>query len=206
VAGVILTGLLDDGTAGLAAIKQAGGVAIVQDPRDAEEPSMPRSALRYVEIDYCVKVAEMPALLSDLARTGVEAKSGPEKIMLEDAEIEVDIAANERTRSSEVAKLGAPSIFTCPECRGTLLKIRDGKPPRFRCHTGHAYTLAALETSMSEKIEASLWNAIRALEEYAMILTESADKAKDGEAAAQRAEAERARLRATKVREALHNP
>jgi two-component system chemotaxis response regulator CheB len=134
VAGVILTGLLDDGTAGLAAIKQAGGIAIVQDPREAEEPSMPRSALRYVEIDYCVKVAEMPALLSELAITGVEAISGPEKIMPEDAEIEVGIAANERRRPSEVAKLGAPSVFTCPECHGTLLKIRDGKPPRFRCH------------------------------------------------------------------------
>jgi two-component system, chemotaxis family, protein-glutamate methylesterase/glutaminase len=206
VAGVILTGLLDDGTAGLAAIKQAGGVAIVQDPRDAEEPSMPSSALRYVEIDYYVKVAEMPALLSDLARTGVEAKSGSEKVMPEDAEFEVGIAANEKTRPSEVAKLGAPSIFTCPECHGTLLKMRNGKPPRFRCHTGHAYTMAALEASMSENIEASLWDAIRVLEEYAMLLTEAADKAEDGEAAAKLAEAEHARLRARKVRDALHNP
>jgi two-component system chemotaxis response regulator CheB len=170
VAGVILTGLLEDGTSGLAAIKQAGGVAIVQDPREAEEPSMPKSALHYVEIDYCVKVAEMPALLSDLARTGVEAKSRPEGAMSNDVEIEADIAANEMARPSEVMKLGAPSVFTCPECHGTLLKMRDGKPPRFRCHTGHAYTMAALEASMSETIEASLWAAIRALEEYAMIL------------------------------------
>jgi two-component system chemotaxis response regulator CheB len=148
----------------------------------------------------------MPALLSDLARIGVEAKSRPEGAMSNDVEIEVDIAANEMARPSEVAKLGAPSVFTCPECHGTLLKMRIGKPPRFRCHTGHAYTMAALEASMPENIEASLWAAIRALEEYAMILTERADKAEDGEAAAQRAEAEHARLRARKVRDALHNP
>jgi hypothetical protein len=59
---------------------------------------------------------------------------------------------------------------------------------------------------MSETIEASLWDAIRALEEYAMVLTGRANESEDGEAAAKLAEAERARLRATKVREALHNP
>jgi two-component system, chemotaxis family, protein-glutamate methylesterase/glutaminase len=109
----------------------------------------------------------MPALLSDLARTGVEAKSRPEGAMSKDVEIEADIAADQMPRLSEVMKLGDPSVFTCPECHGALLKMRNGKPPRYRCHTGHAYTMAALEASMPENIEASLWAAIRALEEYA---------------------------------------
>ena len=200
---MILTGLLDDGTAGLAAVKQAGGVAIVQDPAEAEAPSMPKSALRYVEVDYCSKVADIPALLLTLARMSGELKTTPEQPMTDDLEMEVDIASNERGRPAEVTKLGDPSIFACPECHGTLIKLHEGKPPRFRCHTGHAYTMAALKASMSENIEASLWNSIRALEEHALLLTEAAGKAGNEEATEHLAEADLARQRAKTVREAL---
>jgi two-component system, chemotaxis family, protein-glutamate methylesterase/glutaminase len=67
VIGVVLTGFLQDGTAGLAAIKRAGGVAIVQDPVDAEFPGMPASAMAGAPIDYCAPLSEIPALLADLA-------------------------------------------------------------------------------------------------------------------------------------------
>lgn len=67
VVGVVLTGTLYDGSAGLKAIKQHGGVAIVQDPKDAMFPSMPESALRATDVDHCVPLRDIPRVLRELA-------------------------------------------------------------------------------------------------------------------------------------------
>lgn len=68
VIGVVLTGRLDDGSAGLRAIKDCGGTAVVQDPLDAHTPDMPRNALAHVKADYVVPLAALGPLLYELAR------------------------------------------------------------------------------------------------------------------------------------------
>ena len=66
VIGIVLTGMLDDGTAGLIAIKKCGGVAVVQDPREAAYSGMPISALDHADVDFCVSLAEMGSLAATL--------------------------------------------------------------------------------------------------------------------------------------------
>ncbi|MGA7328716.1 MAG: chemotaxis protein CheB [Rhodomicrobium sp.] len=204
-AGVILTGYLDDGTAGLFALKERGGLAIIQDPKDAEIPAMPRNALRYVKADYCLKLKEIPMVLADLAKASEEAevKTKPDKAMSKDLELEVAIASNERARLSEVRKLGSPSLYVCPECQGTLSRMHDAHPPRFRCHTGHAYSIGSLESEMTNHIEASLWNAIRSLEEFAILLKERSGEERDGEGEKERIKADGAIQKAQALRQLL---
>jgi two-component system chemotaxis response regulator CheB len=182
VIGVILTGGLDDGTAGLAAVKQLGGTAVVQDPNDAMYPSMPRNALEHVRVDHCVPLAEIAPLLVHLTREVVEEKGRitvPEEIR-----IEVDIAKEDNALEAGVMKLGEPSIYACPECHGVLLQVKNKADAqgrvRFRCHTGHAYSIESLLSDMQERTEESLWSAIRAIEEHVLLLRHMADHLGDG--------------------------
>lgn len=172
VVGVILTGGLDDGTAGLWAVKQLGGTAIVQDPAEALVDSMPRSAIKNVKVDYVVSLNEIPALLERLVSTPVE-KEGRYAVP-EDLNIEVDIAKEKPPVNSGIFKLGGPSTFACPECHGVLLQLKDGDRTRFRCHTGHAYSVDNLLADLKESIGDSLWNAVRAIEEEVMLLNHMA--------------------------------
>ncbi|HVL07646.1 MAG TPA: chemotaxis protein CheB [Burkholderiaceae bacterium] len=166
--GVILTGGLDDGTAGLWTIKQLGGTAIVQDPADAFMDSMPRNALQYVRVDYCVPLSQMASLLVRLVNEQDDAR---EAIMVPDeVKIEVDIAKEDRALHAGVLTLGEPSNYTCPECHGVLLQLKEGGRIRFRCHTGHAYAAESLLAEISTAIEDSLWNAVRTIEESGMLL------------------------------------
>jgi two-component system chemotaxis response regulator CheB len=205
--GIVLTGGLDDGTAGLWAIKQAGGLAIVQDPAEAEAPSMPRSALRHVSVDYCLGIDAIAALLPKLAAEPYQVQPTAEGMlaMSKDVAIEVRVAADERNREGGIIDLGTPSLFTCPECHGSLLEVRDAVPPRFRCHTGHAFTAVSLEAELSGNIEMTAWNTVRALEEHAMLLNEMAGQPdpSDEEGVRLRAKAERALKQAARVRQAL---
>ena len=165
--GIILTGSLDDGTAGLLTIKQLGGVAIVQDPAEAMFPSMPLSALRHVKVDHRVALAEIPPLLVRLTAgsAGVANFSSPESV-----EVEVEIAKEENALDAGLQGISEPSSFACPECQGVLLRITDERLIRFRCHTGHAYTADSLLAALSENVEAALWAAIRSLEETSMLV------------------------------------
>lgn len=175
VIGVILSGALDDGTAGLWTIKHRGGIAIVQNPLDAEVPSMPENAIREVEIDYCVPVSEMSDLLVRLSKEAVTESS---EVNMEDdkkTEIEIRIAAQDSAFESGVMKLGALSPFTCPDCHGVLSTLKDGKLMRFRCHTGHAFSADSLLTTVTENIEDSLYSAIRGVEESVILLNHLGD-------------------------------
>lgn len=178
VVGVILSGGLDDGTNGSWAVKRLGGTVIVQEPAEALAPSMPLSVLRHVRVDHVVKVADLGPLLTSLVATPADQPHGgpgvPEQIG-----IEVNIARENQAREAGVQKLGEPSIYACPECHGVLLQMKDGAPLRFRCHTGHAYTVESLLAEQSEGIEDSLWNAIRALEERVLLLRQAADHARE---------------------------
>ena len=166
--GIVLSGGLDDGTAGLCAIKQAGGLAIVQDPADAEASSMPRNALNHVAIDYCLTANEIGSMLPQLVR---EPPAGEKRIMSDETRMEVELAADERNRA-DIKKLGDPTTFTCPSCHGALLRVRDAIPTRFRCHTGHAFTALSLEDELQDKVENAAWSAVRTLQEHAMLLRE----------------------------------
>lgn len=172
VIGVVLSGALDDGTAGLWTIKHRGGTAIVQEPADAEFSSMPESALRQVDVDYSVPVSEMGALLTRL--TGEQTLEAREISMDENkkTEMEIRIAAEESAFEVGVMKLGEISPFTCPDCHGVLIKIKDGKINRFRCHTGHAFSADTLLANITERIEDSMWGAMREMEESIMLLRE----------------------------------
>jgi two-component system chemotaxis response regulator CheB len=148
--GVVLTGYLDDGTAGLQAVKLCGGAAIVQDPKEAVAPGMPLSALENAHVDFCLPLAEIgPQLARMIAAPAPPHANGHplEKVM----------------------QIGEASGLTCPDCHGALLRLRGSKPSRFRCHTGHAFTEQALLAGLAESTENMLWSAIRSLQEEAML-------------------------------------
>ena len=148
VVGVILTGSLDDGTAGLLAIKQRGGVAVVQDPRDAIYPSMPESALAHVKVDHCLPISRIGQLLVQLSHEGVMQENI--QPALEDMAREVRIAEMETNPLSEHEQVGNPSAYSCPECGGVLWEVDDGELTRFRCRTGHAFSTESMFAEQHE--------------------------------------------------------
>lgn len=177
VIGIILSGGLDDGTSGLWTVKENGGLAIVQDPVDAEFPSMPISALRAVDADYTLPVAEMGELLNHLT-TGKEIMEVPEVNVDEKSKmsVEVRIATGENPLALGFMELGDPSPIACPDCNGVLLKLKDGRQIRFRCHTGHAYSPDTLLAAITEQLEKALWNSVRIGDESLMLLSYTADE------------------------------
>jgi two-component system chemotaxis response regulator CheB len=168
--GVVLTGWLDDGTAGLQAIKACGGLAVVQSPEDAQVPSMPASALRYVAVDHSVPIASMAALLASLARAPPAAHAA--RARKDPLAHEHALALSQGNPMDHLQAIGKPSPFVCPECRGGLWLLEGEAPPRFRCHTGHAYTLRTLQHAQGEATDEALWGALRALQERQMLLHE----------------------------------
>jgi two-component system, chemotaxis family, protein-glutamate methylesterase/glutaminase len=174
VVGVVLTGALDDGTAGLWAIKDRGGIAVVQDPAEAEQPSMPSSALNNVQIDYCLPISEIPPLLVTLTQQTVEEAGPPVSKQLE---IETKIALGADSAELDVTQLGKISEFTCPDCHGSLTKINNGSLQRFRCHTGHSFSNSTLLAEVTDSVEQALWNTIRAVEERIRLLKNLAQNA-----------------------------
>src|SRR3954468_8984076 len=164
--GVVLTGSLDDGTAGLWAIKQLGGCAIVQDPAGAVCATMPESALRHVRVDHCVPLVDIAPLL---AAAVTETRDRGEFAVPDETRTEVDIAKERHPTDAGLQQIAEPSPYACPECHGVLLQLKGEGPTRFRCHTGHAYSIESLMAEVDEKIDESLWNAIRALEEAVLL-------------------------------------
>jgi two-component system chemotaxis response regulator CheB len=166
VIGIILTGLLDDGTAGMQAIKRCGGTCIVQDPREAEYPDMPQSVLDNTMVDYILPVAGMPEAIQNIIDnkilTGVEV---PEDIKLE-AAMEDRMA----TTIDDMTQLGNHSIYTCPDCGGGLWEIKDGEHTRYRCHIGHAFSENDLLRKQFESLNGTLWVALRVMEERRNLL------------------------------------
>ena len=174
VIGVLLTGRLDDGSAGLKAIKDCGGLAVVQDPADAEHPSMPASALRAVEVDRCVPLTELAPTLVRLVKEPMPAEqpSAEERDRLEH---EMTVFRGEGQPMEHLNAIGAPSTFACPDCDGVLWQLHGADPPRYRCHTGHAFSLRTLEETQAGAAEEALWGAIRALEQREALLRKLAE-------------------------------
>jgi two-component system chemotaxis response regulator CheB len=168
VIGLVLSGQLDDGTAGLWAVKDRGGLAIVQNPQDAVYPSMPLSAMRHVSVDYSLPVAEIAAVLKHL--TGQPAAEEEGYPVSKALEIETRIALEDPPLEAGLMQLGQLSPYTCPECHGVLLQLQDGGVARFRCHTGHAFSANSLLADVRASTERALWSTVRAIEESMLLL------------------------------------
>jgi two-component system chemotaxis response regulator CheB len=164
VIGVVLTGNLDDGTAGLLAIKRREGVALVQNPMDAMFSSMPASAVQNVAADEILKLDEVAAAI--VRYSAQEVPDGVEIAPTADDVKENGYSAFEMAMIENPEEHpGHPSGFGCPDCGGALWQIRDGDLVRFRCRVGHAWTSDGLVDRQDAALEAALWSALRALEE-----------------------------------------
>jgi two-component system chemotaxis response regulator CheB len=176
VIGVILTGLLDDGTAGLVAIKARGGLAAVQAPSDALYPDMPRNALRYVKADVCVPMVDMAGVLARLA----ERPAADDRDFPVPAGMEADVRVSE----GEIMPIDAtqqqegPSPVVCPECGGWMIARKEGSLLRFRCHTGHAFSPSSLIDGQSAEVERHMFSALRVLDEMYYIARELLERAR----------------------------
>lgn len=177
--GVVLTGARDDGTVGMRAIKQRGGVTVVQDPVEATFPSMPTSVMQDISVDYSLPLREIGPLLAKLTRQPAAEEGGypvPEEV-----EIETKIAGQEIDSGELIAsveRLGRVSKLTCPECHGALWEINDEDLLRFRCHVGHAFLAESLSDGQAERLEAALWSAVRALEEQMILAKRIVERAR----------------------------
>jgi two-component system chemotaxis response regulator CheB len=173
VISIVLSGSLDDGASGSYAVKERGGITVVQDPVDATYFDMPVNTMKAVQVDHILPVAEMGQLLVRLTSGDAGESEADEREVAPPSrqmEIEVAIARGENTFQDGAANLGEPSKYTCPECHGTLNQIKEGLMVRFRCHAGHAYSLDTLLSSVTLSVEDSMWNTIRVLEESALVL------------------------------------
>jgi two-component system, chemotaxis family, protein-glutamate methylesterase/glutaminase len=206
VIGIILSGALDDGTAGLWAVKENGGIAIVQAPQDAEVPSMPQNALNAVKVDFTLPVRDVPELLiklaAELVQSPTETESKNDKTALE-----IKIAMDEEQLEGSVMKYGTLSPYTCPDCHGVLTSLSEGNSIRFRCHTGHAFSAGSLLAAIGEGVEENLWSAVRNIRESALFLNHLGDhfaeKNQPKLAAMYFKKANEAQARAEKIREAI---
>jgi two-component system, chemotaxis family, protein-glutamate methylesterase/glutaminase len=190
--GVILTGLLDDGSIGLNSIKVHGGVAIVQDPTEAAASSMPQRALQNTKVDYCLPIAGIAQKLTELAKNG---GSSP-------APVETKKDNRPMTPEEMVAKNGPPIPYVCPECQGPLWEIGSGVK-EYRCHVGHVFTPEVLLQENENQLEQALWSAVRALEEQASLLDRIGSRNAAGDWRERSAEKAR---QAAALRELLQRP
>jgi two-component system, chemotaxis family, protein-glutamate methylesterase/glutaminase len=167
VIGVVLSGNLDDGTAGLAAVRRHGGVTVVQDPTDALYPGMPASAVEHVPVDHVLPLAALPALLLELVNEPVEAEDPVDDSQ---DEMETGIAELDPKAVQGDDRPGTPSAYSCPECHGVLWEIQgEGELVRFRCRVGHAYGAETLMAEQAGSVESALWTAMQVLKERAAL-------------------------------------
>jgi two-component system chemotaxis response regulator CheB len=173
VIGVVLTGTLDDGTMGLKAVKDAGGLTIVQDPNDALYPDMPRSAVQVVDPHYVLPLEDIRTLLPRLIEEPVK-----EKVMKGFKDRGMKPENKKIKPGREIRKdLGPPSMFVCPDCNGPLWEMRDGKAILFRCMVGHSFGPENLFAAQTDEVERALWTALRALEERVALQQRLAESA-----------------------------
>jgi two-component system, chemotaxis family, protein-glutamate methylesterase/glutaminase len=181
VVATVLSGADGDGTAGLRFVERCGGVTVVQDPEEALFARMPRNALEYVEVDYCLPLEEISTLLARLAgeapgEGGEEQGGFP---MSEEMELEQKVSELEPATFGGEERPGELSGLTCPDCSGPLFEVRDGELSRYRCRVGHAY--GGPENVLDEngdKLEDTLYFALNKLQENVAIAGRLAARAR----------------------------
>jgi two-component system, chemotaxis family, protein-glutamate methylesterase/glutaminase len=165
--GVVLSGALDDGAAGMVAVRQRGGVGVVQDPDDAMQTGMPTSAIQAASPEHVLPMTQIAGLLARLAGEQVpdEVFAAPTDLM----EVETAVAQFDMSHIEGDEHPGSPAGFSCPDCSGALWSIEEGGLLRFRCRVGHAWSAESLLAQQSEALEGALWMALRSLEEKAAL-------------------------------------
>jgi two-component system chemotaxis response regulator CheB len=205
--GVILSGTLSDGVAGMQAIKNAGGVAIVQEPVEALFPGLPLHAIEQVQVDYRLSLVEIASTIDRLAALPVREKGI--KPMVDENEIEASFVKQDMQTYTQGQDNGNRTVLTCPGCGGVIWELQEGELIRFRCHVGHAYSADSLLVEQGEALEGALWTAVRALEERAALLGRLATQAlaRDSQHTAGRfqKQAEEAERQADVIRRVLLN-
>jgi two-component system, chemotaxis family, protein-glutamate methylesterase/glutaminase len=166
VTAVVLSGTLDDGAAGLWAVKSTGGTTVVQDPAEAKFSGMPTSALLYSTVDHCLRLDEIAPLLNRLAREPVGGEARTPETVGE----EVPMAAGGNEGMDHLDRIGELSAFTCPACGGALWEMENRDVLRFRCHVGHAFNGDSLVDAQSDAVERAVYTAMRALREQAEVV------------------------------------
>jgi len=164
--GIVLTGLLDDGTLGMQAIQQCGGTCIVQDPLEAAFPDMPQSVLNNTMVDFMLPVAAMnEAIQYTISNKIITWIKVPEYLKAETAMVEKTV-----TSIGDISKVGKQTVYSCPDCGGGLWEINEGQEAHFRCHIGHAYSENELLKKQFESLNGTLWVALRMMEERMNLL------------------------------------
>jgi two-component system, chemotaxis family, protein-glutamate methylesterase/glutaminase len=206
VIGVVLSGALDDGTAGIVAIRGRGGVGVVQRPKEAMYPSMPQHALEVGGAEHAVPVADIGAVLADLVAEEIDADTGQPPSDLMDTETAMAELDGDAYDSED--RPGVPSGFGCPSCHGALFTITEGGMERYRCRVGHAWSPQALAEEQSQALEGALWMALRGLEEKAALSRHMGERAAERghphSAARFRGRSEEAMEAASLLRKLLH--
>jgi two-component system chemotaxis response regulator CheB len=183
VIGVVLTGSLDDGTAGSLAVRGAGGIAVVQDRSDAAVASMPSNAARIAGADYSVPLDRLASLLIELIQQPLAAPGAPN--MTDAFEKMPDIVISDMSEQMRNERRGRITVFACPECGGSLWQVNEAKLMQFRCHVGHVYHAETLLQDQADNLEAALWTAVRIFNERQMLTRQLADQeARRGDVAA----------------------
>jgi two-component system chemotaxis response regulator CheB len=177
VVGIVLSGALDDGTAGLREIKARGGLALVQDPDEAENDSMPRSAMEHVRVDFCLPIGEMAAKIVELVRQPPPPQTGEPPSRRLELEVGLELLETEALESD--LRPGKLSTFTCPECHGPLWELDEGDVIRYRCRVGHGFSSQTMLIEQAQSVERALWVGLRALEENAALARRLATRARE---------------------------
>jgi len=175
VIGVVLSGLLQDGTAGMLAIKKSGGTCIVQDPAQAEYPDMPNSVLSNVAVDYCVPIQQIGIIIKESVQDGIP-KPHPVPQQLK---VESEIAERTAVDMDILKDIGTHTVFTCPDCGGGLWQMKNDQMVRYRCHTGHVYNQNEFEQKQKEALESTIWVALRMLEERKQLMDKMSKEEKN---------------------------
>ncbi len=166
VVGIVLTGYLDDGVAGLLAIQRCGGMSMVQDPAEALFPDLPNNVLAHMHVDFCLPVEDLARQLIQQVKTRVGPEFPPPEDLIEE-NVTVDAYTSHlppRQVKGEVAGL------SCPECGGTLWEQSQGSLTRYQCHVGHGFTEQSLLAGKSNTLDQALWTAFRLMEERVALL------------------------------------
>jgi two-component system chemotaxis response regulator CheB len=174
VVGVVLSGALDDGAAGMVAVNLTGGVCVVQDPEEALHASMPRSAMAAGGVHHVLPVAKIPDQLAGLVKQEASEDTAFESELME---VEAAMADLDLEALNSPDRPGKPSGFSCPDCHGSLFEISEGGLVRFRCRVGHAWSPGSLVAQQSSSHETALWVALRSLEEKAALTRDLGERA-----------------------------
>ena len=169
VTGVLLTGGLNDGTAGLYEVKAQGGTAIVQNPTNAVGSEMPQSAIDHVAVDHILDIDDIAPLLNRIIEDSGEAVF----------EASGDQAAGDAQEKGMTAQFtqNHPVAVTCPDCGGALRQSELGSLTQFSCHIGHVYTAEIMLAAQFLAMERFVEQAMRSLNERAELCRAMMEKA-----------------------------